>query len=303
MLEAILTTKDLTKKYKDVVALDSADLTVYKGDIFGIIGRNGAGKTTLLKTISGLTEKTSGEYTLYSKTGDEARKQRRRIGCLIDEPAFFKNMSAVQNLRYYCMQKGITDISQIDKVLKAVGLDPNDKKKFRQFSTGMRQRLGVAFALLDSPDFVILDEPINGLDPIAISELRETFFRLNRERDVTLMISSHILSELYVIANRFLFLNKGKVIKLLTKEELDAECSRCTVLHTDDVNKTVTVIEKQLRITDYKVTDKNEVRIFQHDIKPIPITKALVENGVGVAAIYESGVSLEEYFKQLVKEN
>ena len=303
MLEAILTTKDLTKKYKDVVALDSADLTVYKGDIFGIIGRNGAGKTTLLKTISGLTEKTSGEYTLYSKTGDEARKQRRRIGCLIDEPAFFKNMSAVQNLRYYCMQKGITDISQIDKVLKAVGLDPNDKKKFRQFSTGMRQRLGVAFALLDSPDFVILDEPINGLDPIAISELRETFFRLNRERDVTLMISSHILSELYVIANRFLFLNNGKVIKLLTKEELDAECSRCTVLHTDDVNKAVTVIEKQLRITDYKVTDKNEVRIFQHDIKPIPITKALVENGVGVAAIYESGVSLEEYFKQLVKEN
>lgn len=303
MLEAILTTKDLTKKYKDVVALDSADLTVYKGDIFGIIGRNGAGKTTLLKTISGLTEKTSGEYTLYSKTGDEARKQRRRIGCLIDEPAFFKNMSARQNLRYYCMQKGITDTSQIDKVLKTVGLDLNDKKKFRQFSTGMRQRLGVAFALLDSPDFVILDEPINGLDPIAISELRETFFRLNREREVTLMISSHILSELYVIANRFLFLHNGKVIKLLTKEELDAECSRCTVLHTDDINKTVTVIEKQLRITDYKVTDKNELRIFQHDIEPIPITKALVENGVGVAAIYESGVSLEEYFKQLVKEN
>ena len=209
-------------------------------------------------------------------------------------------MTAQQNLKYYCLQKGITDLSQIDKVLTTVGLGDIAKKKFKDYSTGMRQRLGIAFALLDSPDFVMLDEPINGLDPIAISELRETLFRLNREREVTLMISSHILSDLYAVANRFLFLEKGRVLKLISKEELDSECSRCTVLRTDDVNKTVTVLEKTVGITDYKVTDKNELRIFQNDIDTIKVTKTLVQNGIGVASIYDSGVNLEEYFKQLI---
>ena len=300
MHEAILTTNNLTKQYGSTLALDGADLTVYKGDIFGIVGRNGAGKTTLLKIISGLSNQTKGEYTLYSETGNDARKQRRRVGCLINEPSFFRNMTAQQNLKYYCLQKGITDLSQIDKVLTTVGLGDIAKKKFKDYSTGMRQRLGIAFALLDSPDFVMLDEPINGLDPIAISELRETLFRLNREREVTLMISSHILSDLYAVANRFLFLEKGRVLKLISKEELDSECSRCTVLRTDDVNKTVTVLEKIVGITDYKVTDKNELRIFQNDIDTIKVTKTLVQNGIGVASIYDSGVNLEEYFKQLI---
>ena len=294
MHEAILTTNNLTKQYGSTLALDGADLTVYKGDIFGIVGRNGAGKTTLLKIISGLSNQTQGEYTLYSKTGSDARKQRRRVGCLINEPSFFRNMTAQQNLKYYCLQKGITDLSQIDKVLTTVGLGDIAKKKFKDYSTGMRQRLGIAFALLDSPDLVMLDEPI------AISELRETLFRLNREREVTLMISSHILSDLYAVANRFLFLEKGRVLKLISKEELDSECSRCTVLRTDDVNKTVTVLEKTVGITDYKVTDKSELRIFQNDIDTIKVTKTLVQNGIGVASIYDSGVNLEEYFKQLI---
>ncbi len=303
MHEAIVTANNLTKQYGSFTALENIDLTVYKGDIFGLIGRNGAGKTTLLKILSGLTESTDGDYSIFSKTGDDLRRQRRRIGCLIEEPAFFKNMTARENLKYYCLQKGITDLSQIDKVLETVALTGTDKKKYKDFSLGMQQRLGIAFALLDSPDLVMLDEPINGIDPIGVSELRDTFFRLNRERDVTLIISSHILSELYAVANRFLIIDKGKVIKDLTKEELDEECSMCTVLRTDNAAKTATVLEGILGITEYEISDNDEVRITQQDIEPMLITKTLVENGIGVGAIFESGLSLEDYFKKLISAN
>ena len=303
MHEAIVTANNLTKQYGSFTALENIDLTVYKGDIFGLIGRNGAGKTTLLKILSGLTESTDGDYSIFSKTGDDLRRQRRRIGCLIEEPAFFKNMTARENLKYYCLQKGITDLSQIDNVLETVALTGTDKKKYKDFSLGMQQRLGIAFALLDSPDLVMLDEPINGIDPIGVSELRDTFFRLNRERDVTLIISSHILSELYAVANRFLIIDKGKVIKDLTKEELDEECSMCTVLRTDNAAKTATVLEGILGITEYEISDNDEVRITQQDIEPMLITKTLVENGIGVGAIFESGLSLEDYFKKLISAN
>ena len=303
MQETILSAKNLTKKYRDFTALENVDITVYKGDIFGLIGRNGAGKTTLLKILSGLTNCTSGEYSVFSKSGEDLRRQRRRIGCLIEEPAFFKNMTARQNLKYYCLQKGITDLSQIDKVLETISLTDSGNKKFKDFSMGMKQRLGIAFALLDNPDLVILDEPINGIDPIAVSELRDTFFRLNREKEVTLIVSSHILSELYAIANRFLIIDKGKVIKDLTKDELDAECTLCTVLRTDNVNRAVTLLEDKLGVTEFDVTDKEEIRITQPEIKPMLITKTLVENGIGVGAIYESGLSLEDYFKKILSSN
>ena len=245
MQETILSAKNLTKKYGSFTALENVDITVYKGDIFGLIGRNGAGKTTLLKILSGLTNCTSGEYSVFSKSGEDLRKQRRRIGCLIEEPAFFKNMTARQNLKYYCLQKGITDLSQIDKVLETISLTDSGNKKFKDFSMGMKQRLGIAFALLD----------------------------------------------------------KGKVIKDLTKDELDAECTLCTVLRTDNVNRAVTLLEDKLGVTEFDVTDKEEIRITQPEIKPMLITKTLVENGIGVGAIYESGLSLEDYFKKILSSN
>lgn len=303
MYEAILSAHSLTKKYNNYTALDNVDITVQKGDIFGIIGRNGAGKTTLLKILAGLTDASGGDYSIFSKSGDDLRKQRRRIGCLIEEPAFFKSMTAYENLKYYCLQKGITDHSQIDSVLRTVGLSDTGKKKFKEFSMGMQQRLGIAFALLDNPDLVILDEPINGIDPIAVSELRDTFFDLNREREVTMLISSHILSELYAIANRFLIIDKGKVIKDLTKDELDEECRRCTILRTDNIPYSATVLEDVLGITEYDISEKDELRITRQGIDPILITRTLVENNIGVAAIYESGLSLEDYFKKLISSN
>ena len=205
-------------------------------------------------------------------------------------------------MRYYCYQKGITDLKQIDEALELVQLTDVRNKKFRKFSLGMKQRLGIAFAVLDNPDIVILDEPINGLDPIGISELRDTFRKLSQERGITLIISSHILSELYAVANRFLFIDKGKVLKEVTKQELDLECSRCLVVKTDDIKKAATILESKLNITDYKVTDMSEIRIYQENVSPKELNRTLIQNGIDVDGISESGVSLEDYFKQLVEE-
>ena len=302
MREVILKTTQLSKRYGNFTALDNADMTVYRGDIYGLIGRNGAGKTTVMKIVTGLTEQSSGEYEIFGKTGKAAENEKRKIGCLIENPAFFGNLTAYQNLRYYCYQKGITDLKQIEEALKLVQLSDVGNKKFRKFSLGMKQRLGIAFAVMDNPDLIILDEPINGLDPIGISELRDTFRRLNAERGITIVISSHILSELYAVATRFLIIDNGKVLKEVTKQELDLECSRCIVLNTNDTKRAATLIENKLNISDYKVIDSGEIRIYDESAKPDEIGRTLIQNDVTVSGIFESGVSLEDYFKQLVGE-
>ena len=302
MKDIILRTNNLTKKYKDFTALNNANITINKGDIYGLIGRNGAGKTTLMKVITTLTNKTNGEFYLFDKDDSDLTETKRRIGCLIENPAFFENLTAYQNLKYYAIQKGIVDYSQIDKVLDLVKLSDSKKKKFKTFSLGMKQRLGIAFAMLDNPDFVILDEPINGLDPIGISELRETLKKLNEESNITMLISSHILSELYLLANRFCFIEKGKIIKELSKEELDVECSRAIVIKTNNVKETCLILEKELNTKNYKVIDKHEVRLYDYLDDSGKVNKELAKNDIDVISIYESGISLEDYFKSIVKE-
>ena len=302
MKDIILRTNNLTKKYKDFTALNKANITINKGDIYGLIGRNGAGKTTLMKVITTLTNKTNGEFYLFDKDDSDLTETKRRIGCLIENPAFFENLTAYQNLKYYAIQKGIVDYSQIDKVLDLVKLSDSKKKKFKTFSLGMKQRLGIAFAMLDNPDFVILDEPINGLDPIGISELRETLKKLNEESNITMLISSHILSELYLLANRFCFIEKGKIIKELSKEELDVECSRAIVIKTNNVKETCLILEKELNTKNYKVIDKHEVRLYDYLDDSGKVNKELAKNDIDVISIYESGISLEDYFKSIVKE-
>lgn len=302
MREIVLETKRLTKRYKNFTALDNADMTVYKGDIYGLIGRNGAGKTTMMKVVTGLTDKTSGEISLFSKKGEAISAEKRRIGCFIENPAFFGGLTAYQNLKYYALQKGITDKKQIDEALALVNLTDVKKKKFKKFSLGMKQRLGIAFAMLDNPDLIILDEPINGLDPIGISELRDTFHRLNNERGITFIISSHILSELYLSSNRFLIIDRGRVLKELTKEELDLECLRCIAVKTSDTKGAAAVIERELGINDYTVIDSGELRVYEKGLAPAVLNKKLIENNIDVLSIYETGNSLEDYFKSLVGE-
>lgn len=302
MREIILQTQNLSKNYKSFTALDNVGLTVYQGDIYGLIGRNGAGKTTIMKIVTGLADQSGGEFEIFSKKGKDIEKEKRRVGCLIENPAFFGSLTAWQNLKYYALQKGITDDRQIDEALALVNLTDVRNKKFRKFSLGMKQRLGIAFAMLDNPDLIILDEPINGLDPIGISELRETFRKLNSERGITFIISSHILSELYMVANRFLFIEKGRVLKEITKEELDLECMRCLVVRTDNTKHVATVIEEKLGVSDYKVIDSRELRIYDGHVKPDELNRLLIQNNVNVSSIFESGISLEDYFKSLVGE-
>lgn len=302
MHEIVLQTRNLSKRYSSFAALEDVNMTVFREDIYGLIGRNGAGKTTIMKIVTGLTEKSGGEFEIFSKQGAAAEKEKRRIGCLIETPAFFPNLTAYQNLKYYALQKGIADMDQIDQALSLVNLTEVRNKKFRKFSLGMKQRLGIAFALLDNPDLIILDEPINGLDPIGISELRDTFKRLSRERNITFIISSHILSELYMVANRFLIIEKGKVLKEMTKEELDLACMRCLVIKTDDTKRTAVLLEEKLGISDYKVISSEELRIYEEKTKADELNKLLIQNDINVSGIFETGISLEDYFKSLVEE-
>ena len=303
MKEIVLQTHNLTKKYKNFTALDNVNITIKKGDIYGLIGRNGAGKTTLMKLITTLSSPTSGTFTLFgtSSDNDDIFDNKQRVGSLIENPAFYPNLSAYDNLKYYALQRGFTDLSQIDKVLKMVNLTNTGKKKAKNFSLGMKQRLGIALAILNNPDFVVLDEPINGLDPIGISELRNTFKNL-ANNGVTLLISSHILSELYVLSTKFGFIENGKLIKELTKEELDIESSKCIVIKSDDSKKVSLLLEKKLNTTQYKVINDEEIRVYDYLECPDKISEILSENKIKIKGFYEYGISLEDYFKEIIKE-
>lgn len=303
MKEVVLKTNNLTKQYNKNVVLDNVNITIKKGNIYGLIGRNGAGKTTLMKIITTLASPTSGTFELFNtcSENDELFDNKKRIGSLIEYPAFYPNLSAYDNLKYYTIQRGIVDKNQINKVLELVNLTGTGKKKVKTFSLGMKQRLGIALAILNSPDFVILDEPINGLDPIGISELRDTFKKLS-DNGITLLISSHILSELYLLANEFGFLENGKLIKELSKEELDLECSKCLVIKTDDSKKVSVLLEKELNTNNYKVINNEEIRVYDYTDDSDKVSDVLVNNKIKIKGFYESGISLEEYFKEIIKE-
>jgi len=224
MSEIILKMSGVTKKYGSKAAVDNISMTIYKGDIYGLIGRNGAGKTTLMRVITSLTSIDSGKIALFGETSAaRLTKARRRMGCVIETPALYPNLTAFQNLEYFRILRRIDDKSIVEKSLKTVALEDTGKKKFRDFSLGMKQRLGLALALLGNPDFIILDEPNNGLDPIGIVEMRETILRLCKEQGITIMISSHVLSELSMTATRYGIINNGKLIKEMTNNELKAQ--------------------------------------------------------------------------------
>jgi ABC-2 type transport system ATP-binding protein len=292
---------DLTKKYDKNTVLDNINIKINKGDIYGLIGRNGAGKTTLMRIMTSLCNYDSGKVYLFGEENGQYNKNR--IGSMIEKPVFYPNLSAYDNLKYYCIQKGIVDKNQINKVLSIVNLNDTGKKKFKNFSLGMKQRLGIALAILNNPDFIILDEPINGLDPLGISEIRDTLKKLNMEENITILISSHILSELYLVANKFCFIENSKIIKDITKEQLDLECNRCLVLKVDDTKKTSVILEEQLNTKNYKVIDKNEIRLYEYLDHSNKVSKILLQNDIELNSISEISISLEDYFKGILKES
>ena len=256
MTKFICETKNLSKKYKDFYALKNVNLTIPKGEIYGLVGENGAGKTTLIRLLTGLNFKSEGEIILFGHK-DNLQHERSKIGCTIEMPALYKDMTASQNLEVQRIQRGIPNKKCITDTLELIGLSNAGKKRVANFSLGMKQRLALGVALLGEPEFLILDEPVNGLDPTGIIELRELLKKLVKEREVTILISSHILSELHQLATCYGFLHKGELLKQISTEELNEECKRHICLRTDNIQKTTLLLEQKGNINNYSVYPDN----------------------------------------------
>ena len=298
-MEYAITTKGLSKHYGRFKALDGLDMNVPKGSIYGFIGRNGAGKTTLIRLICGLQEPTDGEYTLYGKSSREKgiEQSRRRMGAVVESPAVYLDMTARENIILQYRVLGVPSDDGADELLKLVGLENTGKKKVRNFSLGMRQRLGIAVALAGSPDLLVLDEPINGLDPQGIIEMRELILRLNRERGITVIVSSHILDELSRLATHYGFIDGGRMVREISAEELEHICRKSLRVEVSDVNTLIKLLDSAE--VEYKVISGGVVDIFGS----VDITKLVIDldrGGSRVLHITERDESLESYFISLV---
>lgn len=301
MNEYCLKTFALSKNYGKSIILDHVNINIKKGEIYGLIGKNGAGKTTLIRLITGLSKISNGGIELFGKSNEnELKMQRKRIGTLIEMPAMFDDMTAEENLEFLRLQKGIPGKKCIDEKLKKVGLTDIKNKKVKNFSLGMKQRLGIAMALLGDPEFIILDEPTNGLDPIGIVEIRELLKKINKEDGVTILVSSHALSELYNLASSYGILHKGKLVEEITKNELDEKCRKSVELKVTNTEKAVWVLETILGIDKFKVFPNGIIKVYQYINEPEIISQALSNEQIIIQQIVIKGEELETYFMNVV---
>lgn len=303
-MDYVLKTNALCKKYKSFKALNELSMNVPKGSIYGFVGKNGAGKTTLIRLICGLQEPTSGEYTLYGKknTDKDIFKSRRRMGAVVETPSIYLDMTAEDNLRQQYRVLGLPSFDGLNDILKLVDLENTGKKKAKNFSLGMRQRLGIAIALVGGPDFLVLDEPVNGLDPQGIIEIRELILKLNKEQQITFLISSHILDELSRLATYFGFIDNGRLVKEISAKDLEAACRKCVRLEVTDVRKlsrVLTDMNMQYNIISDKAAD------VYAKVNISKLALALAEEDCKVISMQERDESLESYYISLVggKEN
>ena len=295
----VLKTEGLTKIYSGRKVVNKVSMHVKKGDIYGFIGKNGAGKTTFMRMVAGLAGPDEGSIELFGSTDIE--KQRMRIGTLIEEPGLYRGMTAAENLEVVRRAYGITDKNVIQDAIDFIGLEEAGKKKVRDFSMGMKQRLGIAVALFRNPDFLILDEPINGLDPQGIRQMRELFVKLNREKGITIIISSHILGELSKIATAYGIIRDGELVEEFAAEELTRRCRRCQRLKVDDTQRAVHVLEEELHIKEYDVPENHVIRIFEQLDNSAEINRKLMVAGIGIKENYLAGQDLEGYFMDLLE--
>lgn len=298
-MDYVLTTNALCKSYKDFKALNRLSMHIPKGAIYGFIGRNGAGKTTLIRLISGLQEPTSGEYTLYDRknTDGDISKSRRRMGAVVETPSIYLNMTAEDNLKQQYRILGLPSFDGLTNLLELVGLENTGKKKAKTFSLGMRQRLGIAIALAGDPDFLVLDEPVNGLDPQGIIEIRELILKLNREQQVTFLISSHILDELSRLATHYGFIDNGHIVKEMSAAELEAACRKCVRVTVSDTKVLARVLDTMK--TEYKILSDTEADIYA-DISVSKLAFALAEESCEIFSMQENDESLESYYMSLI---
>ena len=298
-MEYVLTTSALSKTYRKFEALKDLTMHIPKGAIYGFVGRNGAGKTTLIRVICGLQEPTSGEYAIYgiSNKDRQISKSRHRMGAVVETPSIYLDMTAEDNLKQQALVLGLPNYDSIPEILKLVGLENTGKKKARNFSLGMKQRLGIAVALIGNPDFIVLDEPINGLDPQGIVEIRELILKLNREHGITVLISSHILGELSKLATHYGFIEKGHIVKEISADELEAVCRKCIRVEVSDTKALIRVLDRMKK--DYEVLSATEANIFG-DIILSEFVMELAKENCNLIHSHEQDESLETYFINLV---
>ena len=298
-MEYVLATQGLSKHYRDFKALDNLTMHVPRGSIYGFVGRNGAGKTTLIRLICGLQSPTAGTYTLYgTDSGDKGiAGLRRRMGAVVETPSIYLDLTAEDNLKEQFRVLGVPSDDGIPELLKLVGLEDTGKKKARNFSLGMKQRLGIAVALAGDPDFLVLDEPVNGLDPQGIIEIRELILMLNRERKITVLISSHILDELSKLATHYGFIDGGRIVKELSARELEAACRKCLRVQVTDTRPLVRALD-QMGV-EYKILEDGQADVFAQ-VNISRLSRALDAEGCELLSAQERDESLESYFVNLV---
>lgn len=297
-MELILETRDLTKEFSGKTAVSHVNMDVHRGDIYGFIGKNGAGKTTLIRMAVGLAAPTSGTIRLMGS--NHLEKQRRKIGTVIEYPAVFPHMTARENMESQCRMLGVKNSKQeIDRILEIVGLADTGKKKARNFSLGMKQRLAIALALIGKPEFLCLDEPTNGLDPAGIVEVRDLIQRLNREENITVLISSHILGELSKLATRYGIIHHGRMLEQFTAEELDERCRSGLEIHVDNREKALALLHEHFHLSDIRPLDDGGLLLPDADIQPALVNQALVQSGILVDSLHTRQGDLEQYFIQV----
>ena len=298
-MEYVLTTQNLSKSYSKFQALDHFTMHVPKGAIYGFVGKNGAGKTTLIRLVCGLQSPTAGSYSIYGIDDKDKRisKSRRRMGAVVETPAIYMDMTAAENLKQQYLLLGMPSYEGIDDLLALVGLENTGKKKARNFSLGMKQRLGIAIALAGDPDFLVLDEPVNGLDPQGIIEIRELILKLNRERGITVLISSHILDELSRLATHYGFIDKGRMVKEMSAAELEAACRKCMRVEVSHTAALSRVLDEMG--VEYKILSDTTADIYAK-LNISELTHALDGVDCELIALTERDESLESFFIELI---
>ena len=295
-MDIILKTNNIVKKYGKKTVVNNISITINRGDIYGFIGRNGAGKTTFMRVILSLAKQNSGDVVFFGN--QDITKAGARIGSLIEEPGLYKNSTAYENLKRFCILYN-EDPSKINDILNLVGLGDVGKKKVKNFSLGMRQRLGIAIALLGKPEFLVLDEPINGLDPYGIQELRELFLKLNKEKNITFFISSHYLDELSKIVTKYGIIDNGVLVEEIEASELKQKCKDKIIVDVDDVEKAKEILSNIISIENM-VTCDNILEIYNYKDEMSKINKVLTDGNVNVNSIYQNFASVEDYFMKKI---
>lgn len=296
----ILSTGSLTKKYKDQTVVDQVSLNIEKGHIYGLLGRNGAGKTTIMKMILGLTSISSGTITIFNKPMNHNQKEiYPRIGSLIENPGFYSNLTATENLKVFARLRGTINKTAIQTALSAVGLPYNDKKTFSSYSLGMKQRLGIANAILNDPELLILDEPTNGLDPIGIAEIRTFLRNLSHNQGKTILISSHILSEIDLLADDIGILHEGRLLEECSVEVLKSKTRKYIRIQAPDINQVAVHLEQQLKIKAYSIDEGKYIRINEQEVPITEIGRSFYQAGILLTHLEQCSDTLEDYFKKV----